>query len=321
MRHVLTLLATLLAPVTVLAQEAHDAEADVVSLAFAWPVGMRASIELERVLVRSVGGARDSASLRLAYELEVADHAKGRLIHYSNFSAPELVGISDTEHRMIQLASSIVPTYIVSDAGELLEVHRVSELRSTILDWMRQAVDTVSGDGLEQFLDQMLTEETLFALAAQEWNALVGNWIEAALEIGAAYELEAEEPLPMLGNALVPYRYELGASARVPCRPGADKLDCVELILRSYPDPDELQPHLQAFLQRMLDAAGPGDEMPPLSYKRLAIESEVVVVAEPQSLIPHALTIARVVEATMDVGGVEQEGGEYRVARYVFNYR
>lgn len=321
MQNALVLTATLLAPVTTVTQDPDTARVDVVSLAFAWPVGTRASVDLERVRVRSMDASTDSSAVRVTYDLEVAAHPAGRLIRYANFSTPELTGLSDPQHRLAQAASSIVPSYVVSDAGELLQIHEVSEIRSTLMHWLRQANDGPLSDDLDALMSQLLSEETLLALASQHWNALVGTWGGADLEVGAAYELETEEPLPMLGNVLVPFRYELGASTRLPCEPNGADLDCVELILRSYPDPEALQPHLEAFVDRMLHAAGAGAGTPPLSYKQLSIENEVVVVTEPETLLPHALTVSRVVDAVLKVGGVEQVGAEYQLTRYTFTYR
>ena len=251
----------------------------------------------------------------------MAAHRDGKLIRYTNFSAPGVSGLSDVQQRMVQAASSIVPSYVVSDDGELVRIDQVRELRSSLVEWLHEAIGEPLSRDLEALMSQMLSEQALAGLANEQWNALVGTWAEAEVEVGAAYELEAEEPLPMLGNVLVPYRYELGASARVPCTPESQELDCVELILRSSPDPEALQPHLDAFVKRTIDAMGAGDKAPPISYKELSIENEIVVVTEPKTLIPHALTITRTVEAVMLVGGVEQVGGEHQIARHVFTYR
>lgn len=62
---------------------------------------------------------------------------------------------------------------------------------------------------------RMINEETLLASVAQEWNALVGAWAGAELEIGAEYGLSHEEPLALLGGALVPYDYVFGVSMLV----------------------------------------------------------------------------------------------------------
>lgn len=321
MRAVAPLLALILAPLVVAAQDPDTAAPDTASLRFGWPVGMRAHIELERVRVRTAGATPDTNAILVTYDLEVHDHPDGRQIRYLNFASPGLDAPADDQRRLMQMVSSIVPGYVVSDSGELLRVDQLSEVRAAMLGWVRTALDTLPPGGLETLLGEMLSEDVLFALAAQEWNALVGTWIGAELEVGAAYELEAEEPIPMLGNVMVPYRYELGVSARVPCTPGASETGCVELILRSHPDPEAIQPHLTAFVQRMLDAAGPGVTIPPIAYRQLEIETEIVVVSEPATLTPHALTITRMVDATMEIEGVAQTARDAQVARYAYTYR
>jgi hypothetical protein len=321
MRVIAALLALLSLPASASAQVADTTGSDVVKLSFAWPEGMAAGVDLQRTRVRSRGGSEDTSAVRVTYNLAVVAHPEGRLIRYTDFATPGLSGISESQQQILQAVSSVVPSYVVSADGELLRVDRLAEVRERMLGWMREAVDTAAAGNLGELLSGMLSEEALFAVAAQEWNALVGAWIGAELEVGSAYEVEGDEPVPMLGNVSIPYRYELGASARVPCRPEETDPACVELILRSYPDPQQLQPHLEAFLQRLMEAAGVSGSLPRLSYKQFEIENEIVLIAEPATLIPHALTIVRSVTAVMDVGGREQGGADFQTARYSYSYR
>jgi hypothetical protein len=265
--------------------------------------------------------AGDSTSIRVQYSMAVEHHEQGRLIRYSDFSGPDLSGVSQPEQQLLQLLSSVVPSYVVSDAGELVAVHGLDSIRATLEGWLDPLLDSLPAGEFRDLLHQMISEQTLFALAAQEWNALVGTWVGAELEVGAAYELQADEPLPMLGNVLVPFRYELGASGRVPCHPEATTPDCVELIIRSYPDPEQLQAHLEAFLRRMVEAAGPDAGVPPLTYDDLALETEVVLVARPEDLVPFSLSSYRSVEVSMDVGGEQHTARDYQLAEYTFRHR
>jgi hypothetical protein len=313
--------AVLLLPAVARAQVADTTAADVVTLTFAWPEGMVAGVDLQRTRVRSRAGSQDTSAVHVTYNLAVLAHPDGKLIRYTDFAAPGLAGMSEPQLQVLQAVSSIVPSYVISAEGELLRIDQLAEVRERMLGWMRQAVDPAATGGLGEMLSGMLSEEALFAAAAQEWNALVGSWIGAELEVGSTYEIEGEEQVPLLGNVAVPYRHELGASGRVPCRAGETQARCVELILRSYPDPQKLQPHLEAFLQRLMEAAGVSGTLPPISYKQFEIENEIVVVAEPATLVPHELTIVRSVTAVMDVGGREQGGSDFQVARYIYSYR
>lgn len=295
--------------------------AEVVTLDFDWPVGMRADVDLVKMRIAGSEQMADSSRIRVTYEMAVEDHPEGRLIHYSGFSVPGLAAPVGLEQRMLQVASSVVPSYVVSEEGLLLHVHELAELRADIVGWMRDEVGGEDMGGFEAILDQLLTEETLHMLAAEEWGMLVSAWAGAEFEIGAAYELYAEEPVPLLGNAMVPFHYELGASGRVSCRDGGSDRDCVELILRSRPDPDEFGPRLDAFLREMLESAVDGGELPPISYDDFEVRNEIVLIAEPDGLIPHMLTSTRIAEMVIDVGGMRQVGGGQQVAHYVFTIR
>lgn len=311
----------LLAPIPASSQAPASIDSDLITLDFDWPVGMRADVDLVKMRIAGSERMADTSRIRVTYEMVVEDHPEGRLIHYSGFSAPGLAAPAGPEQRMLRAASSIVPSYVVSDDGQLLRIDDLADLRADIMGWMGDEIGDRDAGRFEALMDQLLTEEVLHSLAANEWGMLVSAWAGAELEIGAAYESYGEEPVPILGNAVVPYHYEFGLSGRVPCREGGSDRECVELILRSQPDPDELGPRLDAFLRQTLESAAGGSELPPISYDDFDVRNEIVLIAEPDGLIPHVLTATRIAEMIIDVGGMRQAGGGQQVARYVFTIR
>lgn len=317
----LVLLAALLLPGVAVAQQAGStaADVDVVALTFAWPVGMTASVEREGFRVKQADGPPVESGIHVTYDLEVFEHPDGRLILFRNVGIPGMPAPQDAEPLMAHAVSGTAPGYIVSDAGRLLDVHQLDDLHSAMMDLWRREVGSQPDDEQEAVLGQLLSRETLSAIVAQEWEALVGFWAGTELEVGAVYEMQAEEPLPLLDNALVLYRYEFGVSERLPCLPTGVELDCVELIVRSYPDPDSLQSRVRALIERVRGTADA--DMPQPSFKTFDTMNEIIVVAEPGSLIPHALTITRLLEAEQDRDGVEQAVSDYRRTRYTYTYR
>ena len=301
--------------------DSAEAVPDVVYLYFDWPVGTSMQVEVERSRRRTFDATTDSSRLEVDYQLDVEDHEQGRLIRFSEFSTPDLGVSLLAPQEVLQAASSFVPAYVVSDEGDILAVEGLEELGASLRAMMHQVLDTLANPELEAILGPLLNEDNLFAQAATEWNSLVGTWIEAEFDVGYAYEMEVEEPLPMIGNALVPYIYELGASARVPCLPEEEELRCVELVMRTYPDPEVLQPLLDQFVQNMMNAVAPDVTVPALVYKTLDIENEVILVTEPAGLIPYALTVGRYLDMVVEVGGEEQAGSEVRLAEYTYRRR
>lgn len=296
------------------------ASADTVALRFDWPAGLEAEVDLRRVRVRASGEAADTSGVRVAYRLGVADHPQGRAVSYDGWSLPGSGELAGSQQQVLQLASSMVPGYVVSEEGELLEVDRLDEVRAELLGLLEE-LGREAPPELEAILGRLLSREALFSLAAQEWNALVGAWAGARFAVGSAYRMEQEQPVPALGGVVVPFRYEFGAAARVDCVPGGGGAACVELVMRSHPDPEALQPHLEAFVEQMLDAAGAGEARTRLAYRELELENEVILVAEPDGLVPHALTIVQSTRAVMELEGETQVATDRRETHYAYRWR
>jgi hypothetical protein len=318
--HLLPLLGLLLVsayPAEAHAQDAQPDWSDTVRLTFDWPQDLQARVDLQRVRVQSTPEGADSTGVALSYEMDVSEHPDGLAIRYSNYRPAGADLISNDEQHILQLASSVVPGYIVTSEGALLEV---ADLEGVLAEWRGLVLDGDLEPAFTGILEEMMSEQVLVALATQEWNALVGAWAGGELVVGAAYETEAEEPAAMLGNVMIPFRYEVGASARVPCTDGDLDKACIELIMRSSPDQDALRPHLDEFAQRLLDAAGSGVAMPQMRYRELRIDNEVVLIARPGSMVPHRLSIFRSVGAVIDVDGVVATSGVDQLSQYSFTY-
>ena len=86
-------------------------------------------------------------------------------------------------------------------------------------------------------------------------------------------------------------RILIQADGRVPCEPNSMVHDCVRLRFRSQPD----DPRLDAWLPTLLRELMPRQAIDPSTVVlRTAIaETEVLVITEPTTLIPHRFTHRR----------------------------
>jgi hypothetical protein len=131
----------------------------------------------------------------------------------------------------------------------------------------------------------------------------MGTWADADWELDAVYELDADEPSPLLPGLEIPMHYEFGVARRVACdmalhatspttvNTPADTA-CVELLLSSSADQEAVRTVVQQFLQSLC----PGDAPSSASIETRQAEHEVILIAEPGSLRPYALEVSKFVE-------------------------
>jgi hypothetical protein len=153
--------------------------------------------------------------------------------------------------------------------------------------------------GARLLIDRFVSEEFFSAKAAEDWNALVGTWIDAEFERGAIYELEADVPIPIFPNLSVPYLYRFSFKEKVPCAEGDSDTACVVLEMVSSPDPDALTALLDSIVRGVAGESVAID----LLYRHLEIENYIMLVTEPDGMIPHRLEISQIISGDLDVPG------------------
>lgn len=139
-------------------------------------------------------------------------------------------------------------------------------------------------------------------IVRQAWDALIGIWSGADVDLGDVYHLASVEPLPGVTGVTVPVLSEVRVS-RAACSSAEAELACVRLRLIMRPD--------AVAMRLMLDGAA-GEV-----WEALEWEVEADVVARPESLHPLGATIIR------RLRGVRRDGGETSEVdhrRYTFDW-
>ena len=320
MRHCLLLVACLLIGSASQAQE----RIDTVSLRFDWPVGLTGRVEQEWFREKITPERADSLHFVSSWRMQVLPHSKGLLIRSDSVVVPQFEGAtSDTTEmvqRLLTQLGALAPSYVVGSEGEFIEVADVAR--------MKAAMDTVFAPILAQMgempprakalFQSMLSEETLTASAAQEWNALVGTWVGADWELGAVYEYEAMEPSPLLPGLVVPMRYQFSATKRIPCTDLEGSPECVELFMLSSPDPDSARSLARKLIEQM-GIGAEGDELIE-AFESMEVEHELIVVAEPKTLLPYLVVKEKRVRVRIPEAPTQKAGESSQLDRRLYRF-
>lgn len=300
--------------------QAIPGSADTVQLAFGWPVGLEAVVEIERYRVRSTPGGADTSVVGGRYELRVTEHPAGlRVIHEGRVlpplsAEPDRAGSAKLE-RVSEYARAMPPGAIVDRSGEFLQVAGAGDLIA-LLDSLTSTAD---GGGQRapgrSELETILPEDLLRRLARSQWNTLVGFWTGMRLPLGEVYETQRAQELAFFAGMEVTVVFRYRAVGRVPCSDADRAATCVELRLFSFPDPDTLRD----LLRRTTRELGGAPDDREVELGELQVETSVRLVAEPATLVPHRLEILRRVQGTVPLGtgGIDDFGLlERTVQRY-----
>jgi len=305
-------------PARAAAQE-PDARPDTVRLRFAWPAGTVATVETTRFRER-IAERTDTLAGSVTYRMQVREHDEGLAIIYDILSltaAPQVTGGLRAFQAVSEQLADVVPNYVVSRDGEFLRIQDAAAFKARLDSLFAPAFAREGSTGQASALFQsMLSEQTLEALAANEWNTLVGMWVGADLELEAVYGFEEEVPIALLPGETVRMNSEFAIVDRLPCTEDVPTPDCVEIQLFSYPDEEAMKAVLRRFMQRVA-----GDAAAAFVIEALEIENELLLVTEPATLLPHRAVIVKSVRAVGRQSGEPSEFSQTDVRTYTFTYR
>jgi hypothetical protein len=295
--------------------QSRRAAPDTVRLRFNWPVGKVATVETTRFRER-VTDRTDTFQGGGRYRMQVQQHPEGLLIAHDSFdivSAAATPGLAASPTLQERVAD-LFPSYVVSRDGEFQRIDNVAGMR-TRMSSLLQAGDTTGKmrDALESFV----SEEVLNAIAAQDWNALVGKWVDADLELGETYELEEEAPIPLIPGTIVAMLSEFAIERRVPCSESGTTADCVQIHVRSHPDPEEVKMLIRRFVDRIASAP----EQASFGFDRLELENELVLITEPATLLPHRARLTKSLKGVVVADGKKSNVSQLDVRTFRFTYR
>lgn len=302
------------------AQADDSTEADIVGLRFGWPPGLTAQVTAWAFQLRENDTRADSTESAVQFRMETAPHDSGLLVTFHDFDLLDVDAqpwLPETD-RIMRRLDGLLPSYLVSPGGELLEITGLDSLVASAEAALKPVLDSVSAANpeAEAFLRSLVTPDIFVNRAAEMWNAMVEFWLDADLDVGWLYELETEEPSPIMPERMIPFTYEFGIVERVTCTDDAAEAACVSIELVSMPDQDSLTAMLDE-LTAGLAEAGEG----PI-YEEMQVENTVLLVTDPETLTPYWL------EITQSISGSGREPRsttaipfrQLRIRQYDFSY-
>jgi hypothetical protein len=323
MRRSLIYLVLSAVPAVTLAQAAaRPAAPDTAKLTFRWPATTRAHVDARRYRERHTGDKHDTSDVRLSYRMTANRSGEEYVIRFDDFRVAGAAGAMSRTPEMaafMERLGALVPSYRVSTSGEFRNLESPGTIRA-FLDSVWATLTSKDGPPppqLKQFMSTVTSDAVLAASAAQEWNALVGTWIGAELEVGEVYGTEGEEPVPMFQNASVKFAYEFSALRRLSCDSVAapKARDCIELQMVSKPDSAAMRQLLDRFMGSLLPDAAKG-----VSFADFNVENVITLVARPESLLPVYLTVSKEITGTVRAEGTEQKMYQLdvRTQKYIY---
>lgn len=260
--------------------------AEPVSLQFGWPAGLYAQVEQTRL--RQRGGSTSEVTTRYAFDVNRLDGGellvapRRETIRHSSTGEP---GNVPQVQQFEAVARAVLPAYVVSPLGEFARLQDVpaaqAEARRLLAQW---TAPTRDGD---KFAEQITQEYFLSGLNRDAWQSLVGYWRGGRLDMGHEYRDSSREPTPLLPGETVLMNVRVQIKGEAPCERQGLGRRCVEIEVRSEPDRADVTRVVQAFLQRTMPTTLGDMQM------SMDMTQTMLLVTEPDTLIPHRFDIAK----------------------------
>lgn len=254
---------------------APAAEGRIVRFRFAWAAPLRARVAYRKTRLGPAGPTSFSAR----YEQRVERDGDGVRIQVRGTSwRGDLPFPPALAKDAIRASEEVVQR--VGEGGRFGGLEGVEALRPVLDRVFEEA--KVPREAAERAA--ALAVGAMRAEAEEAWNLAVGFWAGADLALGVAYALESEADIPLLPGVRAPQAVEFAVRRRVPCAAGEAALRCVEVTLRATADRAAVERAAGALFARLLTA---GEAPPAGAAKELSAEGELVLVTDPETLLPR----------------------------------
>lgn len=258
-------------------------------LRFAWPEGLSASVESE-YRKRSTGGSRDEErSATGTYRLAVAARddgllrivAEGPRILSMNDRAVPLAALAERPELLasFQVVGLFPPTLVVGSDAEIRSFEGLAGASEQLHERLGKGLqDPRARELLRAAMQARLSPEASAGVAEEVWRLSVAMWEGAELELGRVYEVVQESTT-----------VHFAAAERTPCPVPASSDACIRLEASFTLDPELLLEQYQSQAESLLDSVG--EDLGPDAIREASDVTEVEVVTEEATLLPHRVRI------------------------------
>ena len=190
------------------------------------------------------------------------------------------------ENPILSFVQDITMTYELDTNGELVEIRGFEGL----VEKLKASLP----DELPPNVAKLINEQALRNKAVQEWEARIGQFVGADVEIGDVWAGVEETPLP-LGGSMAFYSVTKFAE-----QVKFDGVDCVRVEFSFNTDADELKDFMGDVWEELADMVGT-DEIPSVSNTEVTGKGERII--DPTTMLIYSETTDRTIKMTTNVLG------------------
>jgi hypothetical protein len=256
--------------------QASSLTGELIDLNFAWPVGLTARVEYQETRESKTSQGVESLVFRSSHRMRVEPAGEDIRVIHDEFSlkpatSAEAAKSPRTSSQEDELETEpdaqvgdLLPDLIVDRTGRLVRIAGTERLRADAVERMSKGNEQSpeSRARLERFIAHAVSDNALMERATRDWNALVFSWAGARFAVGVlSSQLGA-------GAASDPTSSrQLSVTPRVPCDASDRTATCVRIEFESHPAPE--------------------------------VRDTIVLVTEPDRLVPHNLRVGSEIHARM----------------------
>ena len=220
-----------------------------VALDFHWEPGLEAAVVSTRSRTRK-GTNESHSTMTSRYRLRVDADGDQLRIGFEDLTleAAENQPATPEAMQFVGQMADLAPDYRVKKTGEFVGLHDFASYQEALNAMLSGMVADGAEEALGPLLEMLTSEAFVNTRASEQWNAIVGAWVGAELEIGEAYEAQIREPIPVIPGEHVLMNYTFEVTGWVTCERGGRTRQCAVLEMRSTADPDDMKRRSQPSL-------------------------------------------------------------------------
>lgn len=289
--------------------KAAEPGGDAVHPTYAWKPDLEIDVETRRGRIRRhYLPEPQRTGIGIRYRLATAGREDNLHVTFRDLATAQdpLAGGERAFVEAVLQFAGLIPDFLVSPKGEFLRVENAPAVSSRLKQFISSTVPSLDDSpGLAHALELVSSKQFLEASAANQWEGLVGFWIGADLEIGAIYEAEGIAPHPLIPSEPIAVKVRYGATRRVPCGAGLEAAECIELVMTTEVEGEQLK----KIARELADRLGDESERRKIeSIEFTLIKEESRLVTEPETLLPHYFEVYKTIEGRSGPGDADRDG-------------
>ena len=226
-------------------------------------------------------------------------------------------GKADYLERLLKEAMTDVPDYVVDRDGEFVRTENLGpylkRLEDALVDGLPEGPKEARAKA-RQLVKSLVTEQTLNALIQDEWNNIVGNWVDGSYVPGELYELQLSYQSPALGDQAFPMLVTQQLAGREACRKGAEPNSCVRLLQISRVSDPSFTKATSVFVRKTVGSTE-------VSVDKAEVIKSVEVIADPKTLLPYRTVVKETKSFVVSAkGGPSKASEETHESITIYSY-